>query len=697
MVEFRSPTVDGVYLRLKMDIVETSVRRLTTTVKVMVFAHSELNDPIKIDRKDFKIEYITSTGFNSIFSGTTYSDYIQGKDFVLVYDGRYVVSHSVHDGEPYGKVKAQCTFTTPKPGGTRTNTLTGEMTVPKLDMSISAEAPWFLMGRRSSFNMPSLAGTNKTYAVNYHFGNKIGQVGSNFKETITWDVPLELAEQIPESISGTGTLTIDTYDIVNGVKNRIAQKSVTFTAEIPDYLKPETGQIVLEDLNDIAKALLPANTFVSGVSEIKVTCPNIKLKYGATLKDFTASIARTSWSTNENGGSLPIISLQEYGAVEVTITDSRGMKSFPTTIGFRALRYQKPAFTFIAYRTKQDARKIQVSRYMKIAPLMFNGKQLNRAVLKFKSALMGTTNFVEAPGPANGEWNTIFEMTNSAANLAPDFEVSKSYQIRAELSDIFTENDPTVSSYTVGPELVIHAYDDNGRFGAGKIPDNGPFGSVDIQGRFYSQGNLIQHKQITQHDGTAFKRTDNKEVWDFDALNDTGVYHMRQADKHNPLHNDGILECWKMDSGTNQAPIMCFQRFTSFAGGVATRYSYGPEKNAKGWGEWTYDIRSKQLKEINDDAKNGWKTADSSNYHYKVRGDVVYFRYTFRGTGGNMVLYTFPPDVYVAPEQMMLVCTAWSTETGSDTHFQINSGTGTIHALNTQKGARYSGMITLIK
>lgn len=698
MVEFRSPTVDGVYLRLKMDVIETSVRRLTSTVKIMVFAHSELTDPIKISRNDFKIKLANDAGQGSIYPGTSYSDYIQGKDHALIYDGRYIASHNVTNGEPYGKVHAECTFTSPKPGGTRTNTLSGVFTVPKLDMSINAEAPWFLMGRRSSFDMPSLNGTNKTYAVKYHFGSKIGQVGSNFKETITWDVPLELAEQIPESISGTGTLAIDTYDIVNGVKTRVAQKNVTFTAEVPDYLRPEPGQIVLEDLNDIAKSILPANTFVSSVSEIKVTCPNLKLKYGATLKEFSASIAGTSWKTNENGGSLPIVSLQQYGAIEVTVTDSRGLTSFPIRLGFRGILYQKPAFTFIAYRTQSDPRKIQVSRYLRISPLMYNGRQLNKAVLKFKSAPMESSSFVEAPGPANGEWTTIYEMTNSAANLAPDFDVSRSYQIRAELSDIFTENDPTVSAYTVGPELVIHAYDENARFGAGKIPENGPFGSVDIQGNFYSQGNLIQHKQLTNHNGTAFRRADNKEVWDFDLIDKTGVYQMRKGDEHNPLNNNGILECWEVvNDSPNQVPVMCFQRFSSIGDGVATRFNYGPTLNAKGWGDWTYDLRTIQFKPVNDDRKNTWKTANASNYHYKVVGDVIYFTYHFLGTGGTMTLYRFHPDVFVAPEAMMFVCTAWSVLASEDTHFQINANSSDINVINTVKNRRYAGMLILVK
>jgi len=697
MVYITGTTVDGVNLRLKVDVISTSVRTLTSQVKIMVLAYSDLNDPIKISRDDVDVSILGDQGQVTKSKGTSYSNYLQGKGSVLIYDGTQQVSHLKSNGQAETRLHIKALFKTPKPGGTRTNEVSHIFEVPALDVTRDTDTPWFILGKYGTFDLPSLSGTNRSYVVKYQLGKKSGVVQSYERKTITWLPPLELAEEFTESYSAGGSFIIETHEIQNGHWVKLSDRKTPFTVEIPDTMRPEVGDIVLTDQNDVARALLPPNVFVGRMSEIQVNCPNIKLKYGATIKQFTARMVNNSTEINDNGGTFPANRLYSSGGIEVTITDSRGMTSWPKLAYYTVLNYERPSITFIAYRTKQDAKKIQVSRYFRISPLMYNGKQLNKAVLKFKSAPSGTNEYTEAPGPANGEWNTIYQLTNSAANLSPDFTVTRSYDIRAELSDIFTENDPTISSYTVGPELVIHAYDSQGRFGAGKIPDHGPFGSVDIQGRFYSQGELVQHKQITDLDGTSFTRSNNKDVWDFDNFNDTGIYHMRGTDKHNPLNNDGILECWKMNSGTNQAPILCFQRFTSMNGNIATRYSYGPEKNSKGWGEWTYSMQSKQLKPINDDANNRWKTANSSQYHYKVIGDVVYFTYNFLGTGGNMVLYEFPRDVFVAPESMMFVCTAWSIGVGQDIHFQINANSGHIHALGTVKNNRYAGMLILVK
>lgn len=697
MVYITGTTVDGVNLRLKVDVISTSVRTLTSEVKIMVFAYSDLNDPIKISRDDVDISILGDRGQVTKSKGTSYSDYLQGKGSVLIYDGTQRVTHLKSNGQAETRLHIQAIFKTPKANGTRTNEVSHIFEVPALDVTRDTDTPWFILGKYGTFDLPSLSGTNRSYVVKYQLGKKSGTVQNYERKTITWLPPLELAEEFTESYSAVGTFIVETHEIQNGQWVKLSDKKTPFTVEIPDTMRPEVGDIVLTDQNDVARALLPPNVFVARMSEIQVNCPNIKLKYGATIKQFTARMVNNSTEIYDNGGTFPATKLYSSGGIEVTVTDSRGMTSWPKVVYYTVLNYERPSITFIAYRTKQDAKKIQVSRYFRISPLMYNGKQLNKAVLKFKSALSGTNDYTEAPGPANGEWNTIYQLTNSAANLSPDYVVTKSYDIRAELSDIFTENDPTISSYTVGPELVIHAYDSQGRFGAGKIPDHGPFGSVDIQGRFYSQGELVQHKQITDIDGTSFTRSNTKDVWDFDNFNDTGVYHMRGTDKHNPLNNDGILECWKMNSGNNQAPILCFQRFTSMNGSIATRYSYGPEKNSKGWGEWTYSMQSKQLKPINDDANNRWKTANSSQYHYKVIGDVVYFTYNFLGTGGNMVLYEFPRDVFVAPESMMFVCTAWSIDVGQDIHFQINANSGHIHALGTVKNKRYAGMLVLVK
>ena len=697
MVYITGTTVDGVNLRLKVDVISTSVRTLTSEVKIMVFAYSELNDPIKISREDVDISIRGDQGQVTKSKGTSYSEYLQGKGSVLLWDGTQRVSHSNNTGQAETRLLISATFKTPKPDGTRTNEVTHRFEVPALDLSRGTDTPWFILGKYGTFELPSLSETIRSYVVKYELGKKSGVVQKYERKTITWQPPLDLAEEFTESYSAVGSFIIETHEIQNGQWVKLSDSKMSFTVEIPDTMRPEVGDIVLTDKNDISRSLLPTNVFVARVSEVEVNCPNIKLKYGATIKQFTAKIINNSTEINENGGTFPANKIYSSGGIEVTVTDSRGMTSWPRTVYYTVLNHEKPSLTFIAYRTKQDTKKIQVSRYFRISPLMYNGKQLNKAVLKFKSAPSGTNDYTEAPGPANGEWTTIYQLTNSAANLSPDYQVNKSFDIRAELSDIFTENDPTISAYTVGPELVIHAYDSQGRFGAGKIPDHGPFGSVDIQGRFYSQGELVQHKQITDLDGTSFTRDNSKDVWDFDNFNDTGVYHMLGTDKHNPLNHNGMLECWKMNSGTNQAPILCFQRFTSMNGNVATRYSYGPEKNLKGWGEWTYSLQSKQLKPINDDANNKWKTANSSSYHYKVIGDVVYFTYNFLGTGGTMTLYRFPTDVFVAPEAMMFLCTAWSTVASEGTHFQINANSSDINVINTVKNRRYAGMLTLVK
>ena len=382
MVYITGPTVDGVNLRLKVDVISTSVRTLTSEVKIMVFAYSELNDPIKISREDVDISIRGDQGQVTKSKGTSYSEYLQGKGSVLLWDGTQRVSHSNNTGQAETRLLISATFKTPKPGGTRTNEVTHRFEVPALDLSKGTDTPWFILGKYGTFELPSLSGTIRSYVVKYELGKKSGVVQKYERKTITWQPPIELAEEFTESYSAVGSFIIETHEIQNGQWVKLSDSKMSFTVEIPDTMRPEVGDIVLTDENDVARGLLPAEVFVARVSEVRVNCPNIKLKYGATIKQFTAKIINNSTEIHDNGGTFPANKLYSSGGIEVTVTDSRGMTSWPRTVYYTVLNYERPSITFIAYRTKQDAKKIQVSRYFRISPLMYNGKQLNKAVLK---------------------------------------------------------------------------------------------------------------------------------------------------------------------------------------------------------------------------------------------------------------------------------------------------------------------------
>jgi hypothetical protein len=160
------------------------------------------------------------------------------------------------------------------------------------------------------------------------------------------------------------------------------------------------------------------------------------------------------------------------------------------------LEYYAPVVSIQVLRTRENPNKLQVLRTIKVAPLSFGGVNKNSTKLVFEVAPLGTSSFITDTGSAGGEWTTIFSLTNSEANLEGTYDSTTSWTIQAKLSDKFTSSNPTIVSTTVGTETVINAYDKDGRFGVGKIPELGPAGSLDVAGNIYASDMFIAGKAL---------------------------------------------------------------------------------------------------------------------------------------------------------------------------------------------------------
>lgn len=74
-----------------------------------------------------------------------------------------------------------------------------------------------------------------THTLTWQFGNERGTIAyKDSRKDITWTPPLDLSKQIPNSESGTVTLTCITYD----GNTEIGRKSINFTLQVPSGVKP---------------------------------------------------------------------------------------------------------------------------------------------------------------------------------------------------------------------------------------------------------------------------------------------------------------------------------------------------------------------------------------------------------------------------------------------------------------------------
>lgn len=173
----------------------------------------------------------------------------------------------------------------------------------------------------------SRAVSSFTHTLTWRFGGRTGTIAeSSSSASITWTPPLDLSSQIPNSESGTGTLTCITY---NG-NTEIGRKSISFTLKVPSYIGPS--------INKFEPSIVPVDIkncglYVKNHTAVKwdVTAYG---SYGSTIQKCTISgqnlsytFTNTSTSYTRTSETLTISGEKVY---TVTVTDSRGRTASKT-------------------------------------------------------------------------------------------------------------------------------------------------------------------------------------------------------------------------------------------------------------------------------------------------------------------------------------------------------------------------------
>lgn len=161
------------------------------------------------------------------------------------------------------------------------------------------------------------ADSSYTHRITYAWGTHSGVVSAETGATsITWTPPLELANDIPNAVTGVGTLTITTYS----GDTALGSQSYSFAASVPSSAAP-VATVALSDATGYADTY---GAYVQAKSRLKaVTTANGK--YGATVKGYTLAISGlTATGATATTGALPESGTVAYA---VTVTDSRGLST----------------------------------------------------------------------------------------------------------------------------------------------------------------------------------------------------------------------------------------------------------------------------------------------------------------------------------------------------------------------------------
>ena len=559
-----------------------------------------------------------------------------GEEYTLA-SGSSTISHNA-DGTK--TLPISCTFN-PNNGLHGTITVSASLSLTTIPRSSSVSVSAGVIGSSVTITINRQSSSFK-HTVRYSWAGKSGTIATNVDTSTTWTIPLDFANDIPNSASGTGTVFVDTYS----GSTKTGTQSTTFTASVPANVKPTFTGVSLSDLNGAAQNLIPkSDTFIQVISNIKVGFNGAVGSYGSSITGYYAEIVGKNQSTSSNGGSLGIMNYHGTIKIRASVSDSRGRWSDTREVSVTVLEYFAPALSFSIARTGSTSSTLTVTRNAKIAPLAVSGSQKNSMTLTFKVARLGTTNFQVDTGPATGSWTSISNLVNSQANLAGNYLANQSWVVIGTLEDKFTRSDFMVN---VATESVVLSYDRSG-VGVNKIRERG---ALDVKGDIYANDQPIQQYQITDNNGCGkiIKQ-------DFNSMKNTGFWWMDGTSTNNPFGAWGMLEVFRPNPNSQE----CIQRFTTSFGYMAVREN-GFDNN---WRPWRYLVQQSKSTNNSDyvallktesnptpwqnaNLQNGWSHhRDYGNVQFSKTFDgIVYLKGTCKGgkTTRESIIFTLPEN-----------------------------------------------------
>ncbi|MCW1017099.1 DUF859 family phage minor structural protein [Streptococcus anginosus] len=421
----------------------------------------------------------------------------------------------------------------------------------------SITAPNSVIGSNINITVNRAANTFK-HVIRCSWYGKNTVIANDVDTSFTWTIPKDFANDIPNSESGWGTLIVDTY---SGGK-KIGEKSTTFTATVPDDVKPKLTGFTLTDTNTAAASVVPGEqAFIQILSNIKVNFGQMTGAYGSTITGYYAEIVGKNQSTTTQGGSLGIMNYSGNVTIRASVTDSRGRTSNTIERTVNILEYFTPILNISAARSGAQSSTLTITRNAKVAPLTVNGVQKNQMKLTFKVAKFGSNDYKVDTGSAGGTWTTVSSLVNSNANLQGEYAANSSWTVLGILEDKFTSSEFAVN---VATEQVVLSYDRYG-IGVGKIRERG---ALDIKGHAFIDG-YLHHCTEWAGEVSANDLIEGGAAW---------------TNKDTPNNGWGVLETFKIGNVSEKEAT---QRFTHRNGGkVWYRYRHYQAGN---WTPWVVE------------------------------------------------------------------------------------------------------------
>lgn len=585
----------------------------------------------------------------------------------------YRINHNADGTKPQFNISAKFDINISNYGSA---TATQAIKLPDIKRASTSDDISGNVGSAVTINISKQMSTFR-HTLKFDFKGLTGTIASLVDTSYTWTIPNSFATMLPNSLSGTGTLIVETY---TNTSEKVGENRYTITATIPDTAtyKPTLASVSLSDANTATGSLITGTNFVRILSRPKVTFGTATGKNGSTIKSYNAEVVGKNKFITGNGSNFDMLDFTGSAVIRATVTDSRGLTSAPVDTTINVLDYFLPQTVSAKItRAQSDPNVFQLSPIVEIAPLTVGGIQKNQLKIKVEVAPYDTGVYTVDNGPATNTWSTISKMNGELLNLGGSYDKAKSWLVRVTVSDSFNTAMPI--GQTVSSEFALMVKTPNG-VSFGKIWERG---IIDAQGDVYVSGDIstqanvnvtgtilksgkeIQHYQMTDNTGK-ITRLDNIDL--NTIINDTkpiAVY----ATANMPISGHGYyyLEVFQHASGN----AYVLQRVTTraYAGGLRV---FERIREGGTWGAWVELMTVNSPQMIN----TGWVSTGVSGVYYKQTGDIVTVKISVTTTANQNLDIGSVPASLVPANGLMLRVASWTTDQSFGRNLQVGTSGG---------------------
>lgn len=338
----------------------------------------------------------------------------------------------------------------------RTLSVSGSVTLPTIPRAATLSYGAMTMGTAATIKItPPVSGATST--ITYKFGSASGTIVTKTSAaSVSWTPPKSLAAQIPNSASGTGTLTVETYS----GSTKLGSRAYTVTISVPSTMTP-TLTVALSDPTGRADTY---GGYIQSKSRLNVELTAAGVQ-GSTIKSYAIKVGDILSATSDTAtsGYLPA-----SGSLTVTAsaTDSRG-RTKTVTKTVTVTPYVSPTISALkVVRCKANGTEDPTGAYAKAT---FSGAitalgSKNTAAYRVEKRETGTETWSTVATAAAGQYSpTDVSVVFAAA-------ANKKYDVRMVAVDAF---ESLVSSTRFLPAAYtsMHIADSMGSVGIGRLCD----------------------------------------------------------------------------------------------------------------------------------------------------------------------------------------------------------------------------------